>query len=256
MNLAVNARDAMPDGGMLTIETDNLTVPSASSGGPPGLEPGDYVRLRVRDTGAGMPEEVLTHVFEPFFTTKPVGQGTGLGLATVYGAVRQGGGHIWVDSAPGQGTTFTVCFPRSRGRVSRARREHGPDAGGGHENVLVVEDHPSVRALAMNVLRKAGYAVRAAGNGPEALRMVEREPGAIDLLVTDVVMPHMSGKEVAERLARERPGMRVLYVSGYPRGTGDHRVALQPGDEFLPKPFTGPQLLGKVREVLDRAAPR
>jgi hypothetical protein len=252
MNLAVNGRDAMPEGGRLTIETENLRVDASSSRRRSGMEPGDYVVLRVSDTGVGMSEEVLGHVFEPFFTTKPVGQGTGLGLATVYGTVRQSGGHIWVESAPGHGTTFSACFPRATGAVESMPGDASGVARGGRESVLLVEDDEAVRALAARVLQAAGYAVRVASGGTEALDLVAGDSSAIDLLVTDVVMPYVSGKEVAERVSRTRPGLTVLYISGYPQGPDDASGVLKPGDAFLPKPFTGPQLLFKVREVLDR----
>jgi PAS domain S-box-containing protein len=249
MNLAVNARDAMPRGGRITIETRNVTLAREDLPDDPDLEPGRYVRLTVADTGTGMTEEVKAHIFEPFFTTKEQGKGTGLGLAVVHGAIKQNGGHISVSSAPGAGTTFTILFP--------AAAEVAPPASGvrrlarGTETILLVEDEESVRTITRIGLEHEGYTVLAAGSGSEALGKAERHGRAIELLITDVVMPHMGGRQLAETLLARQPSLRVLYVSGY---TDDvvliHGLAQSPG-AFLQKPFTPLELARKVREILD-----
>jgi PAS domain S-box-containing protein len=252
INLAVNARDAMNGKGRLEIRTENRCVGPEEARGRPGLEPGDYVSLQVIDSGIGMAPEVLAHVFEPFFTTKPSGEGTGLGLATVYAIVSQSGGRVWVESDPGRGTTFTLCFPRSADPVRAADFTRVTEARGGRESILVVEDNTAVRSLAVRVLEGAGYRVRTAPTGPVALEQAAGDEAAIDLLVTDVVMPGMSGRVMAEQLTRLRPGLKVLYVSGYSQDTMSQHGALGPNEQFLAKPFTGPDLLLRVRELLDR----
>jgi CheY-like chemotaxis protein len=255
MNLAVNARDAMPKGGMLTIETSNVDLDAGYARTHPETRPGRYVMLAVSDTGHGMTEEVRSRIFEPFFTTKEKGRGTGLGLATVHGIVKQSGGSIEVSSEPGVGTTFKVYLPRveeaAAPRKSHPGLVHTPC---GAETVLLVEDEDAVRALARRVLRDGGYAVLEASDGNEALRMVQGHAGPIHLLVTDVVMPHLGGRQLVERLVILRPEVKVLFLSGY---TGDAAVrhGLLGGDfAFLQKPFTATSFAQKVREVLDSPA--
>jgi PAS domain S-box-containing protein len=249
LNVAVNARDAMPAGGRLTIETRNVALESDLEAAP-----GEYVRLVVRDSGVGMTPEVKAHLFEPFFTTKPQGQGTGLGLATVYGIVKQSEGHIRVQSEPGQGSRFEILLPRTKEAVPPARPAASTAARGGHETVLVVEDEPLVQKVTVRALRRGGYTVLVAGTGQEALAL---DPGALQgvkLLVTDVVMPSMDGRALADALRRHHPDLQVLYVSGYTRDAIAQRGVLDEGIEFLAKPFTSTALLARVRELLDGRA--
>jgi PAS domain S-box-containing protein len=253
LNLAVNARDAMPGGGRLTIETANVLLDQAGVATWPGMQPGPHVRLVVRDSGSGMPAAVKERIFEPFFTTKAVGQGTGLGLSTVYGIVAQSGGFVSVESEPGQGTAFTLYFPRTSGEPNRPVPTPLPTITPGNERVLVVEDDPQVRAVTVRALTGAGYQVLVAKDGAEGLVRAEREPGPIRLLVCDVVMPGMSGPEVAEALGVLRPGLRVLFVSGYTRDAIALRGELPAGVELLQKPFTPAVLLERVRAILDGA---
>jgi two-component system, cell cycle sensor histidine kinase and response regulator CckA len=252
MNLVVNARDAMPRGGRLTVETRNVTIGEEVRLDAVGVAPGSYVLLAVRDTGEGMDAEVRSHLFEPFFTTKEKGRGTGLGLSTVYGIVQQSGGSITVESAPGQGAIFRIYFPRVEQEVSEVRA--GVERTGslpGHETILLVEDEPAVRGLVHETLRLQGYTVLVARHGIEALLASAKCVGPIHLLLTDVVMPQMSGPEVAEKIQIARPEIKVLYMSGYP----DHPVFDQDGVShptgFLQKPFSPSALIQKVREVLD-----
>ena len=252
MNLVVNARDAMPKGGRLTIETRNVTIGKEARLDAVGVPPGSYVLLAVRDNGHGMDAETRSHLFEPFFTTKEKGKGTGLGLSTVYGIVKQSGGDIMAESAPGRGTTFRIYFPRVEQEVpGTAGAVETIDPARGRETVLLVEDEPAVRGLVHETLRLHGYTVLEARHGIEALLSSTRYVGPIHLLLTDVVMPQMSGPEVAEKLLTVRPGIKVLYMSGYP----DHPVFDQGGVSretgFLPKPFSPHVLVQKVREVLD-----
>jgi nitrogen-specific signal transduction histidine kinase/CheY-like chemotaxis protein len=252
MNLVVNARDAMPKGGRLTIETRNVTIGKEASLDAVGVAPGSYVLLAVRDTGHGMDAETRSHLFEPFFTTKEKGKGTGLGLSTVYGIVKQSGGSIIVESAPGRGTTFRIYFPRVEQEAPRQTEAvEAIDPAHGRETILLVEDEPSVRGLVQETLRLHGYSVLEARHGIEALLASARYGGTIHLLLTDVVMPQMSGPEVAEKILTVRPEIKVLYMSGYP----DHPVFEQGGVSrqtgFLPKPFSPHVLAQKVREVLD-----
>jgi two-component system cell cycle sensor histidine kinase/response regulator CckA len=254
LNLAVNARDAMPSGGKLTIETANVVLDEAYARGHVGVNPGLYVMLSVSDTGYGMSPEVKEHLFEPFFTTKEKGKGTGLGLSTVYGIVKQSEGEIWVYSEPGQGTTFKIYLPR----VDEAPKEWKEKAIGkefplGSETILVVEDELQVRGLAVRVLQGQGYMVLEASNGEEALRVVQEHAGEnIHLLLTDVVMPHMGGKELADQLKILHPDIKVLYTSGYTDNAIVNHGILEPGTNFLQKPFSPEALAQKVREVLDR----
>jgi len=252
MNLAVNARDAMPQGGRLTIETGEATLDEAFARAHPGARVGPYVRLSVRDTGVGMDDETKAHLFEPFFTTKGPGKGTGLGLATVYGVVKQHQGYVAVESEPGQGATFTVYLPCSDEAEptppSPPRRETFP--AGGSETILLVEDEQSVRDLVREMLREQGYTVLEARHGADALMVAEQQKGPIHVLVTDVVMPHIGGPELAARLRPARPDLKVLYISGYP---GDAGLQGKPGLDapLLPKPFTAETLARRLRELLD-----
>ncbi len=251
MNLAVNARDAMPRGGRLMVETADVVVDEALSRRHPETPPGTYVRLRVRDDGIGMAEAVRTRIFEPFFTTKENGRGTGLGLATVYGIVKQSSGDIWVRSAPGEGTTFEIYLPRAAANTPE-ERSPGAEAGPlrGSESILVVEDDRLVRQVAERALKSAGYRVIVAANGGEALLDCERFAGRIDLVLTDVVMPKMSGHELVERLGAAYPGLRVLFMSGYTDDDLLRRSIQEDRASFLSKPFNAQNLLQKVRQVL------
>jgi signal transduction histidine kinase len=250
MNLAVNARDAMPDGGHLTIETQNVTLDEAYAGAHLEVSAGEYVLLAISDTGHGMDAETLSHIFEPFYTTKGVGQGTGLGLATVYGIVKQHGGHISVYSELGSGTTFKVYLPRTE--VPAEAHQAAPEATqGGSETILVVEDDETVRKLAERILTHFGYTVLAVGDPRDAGGVLEAHDGHVSLLLTDVVMPGMNGRELYDQLALSHPRLRVLYASGYTDNAIVHRGVLDPGIPFISKPFTLAQLARKVREVLD-----
>ena len=255
MNLVVNARDAMPNGGRLTIETANVELDAAYARSHAGVKEGAYVMLAVSDTGKGIAPEVRTRLFEPFFTTKERGKGTGLGLSTVYGIVKQSGGEIWVYSEPGKGTSFKIYLPRvgDTGLVEVRPIEPAP-AERGQETVLLAEDEPGVRALARDVLRQRGYQVLESMDVDDALRICREHPSQIDLLLTDVVMPVMSGRELAERAAEIRPDIKVLYMSGYTDNIVVHHGVTSIDRHFLQKPFTPRTLAQKVRESLDRPA--
>jgi len=252
MNLAVNARDAMPMGGKLRIQTANAELDQAYIWNHPGSKVGKYVKLAVTDTGTGMEPATLTHIFEPFFTTKERGKGTGLGLATVYGVVKQSNGYIWVDSAPGNGTSFQIYLPRHVGQpavyeqISDSREKLR-----GSETILLVEDAEPLRKLAQTFLETGGFRVLAAENGETALEVARRFGGAFDLLLTDVVMPGMNGRVLAEHLFPLQPGMKVLYMSGYTDSFIAGHGVLDPQTHLLHKPFTEEDLIGKVRDVLD-----
>ena len=251
VNLAVNARDAMPDGGRLTIETANVDLDDAFAQAHLGSVPGPYAMFAVTDTGTGMDAAVRAHLFEPFFTTKEVGKGTGLGLATAYGIVKQSDGYISVYSEPGRGSSFKVYLPRiaTPAATAPAPAKGGPDRG--TETILVVEDEPAVLTLSRRALEAQGYVVLAASDGAAALRLVERHGGIIQLLVTDVVMPGLSGRDLADQLVARRPGIRVLYMSGYPGDAVVQHGELPAGSAFLPKPFSPDGLARKVRDLLD-----
>jgi PAS domain S-box-containing protein len=251
MNLVVNARDAMPEGGTLTIETANSQLDENSVKLRSGTDPGDYVLLAVSDTGIGMTEEVKRRIFEPFYTTKEVGKGTGLGLATVYGIVKQTGGHIWVYSEPGVGTTFKIYLPLAKEEQSVAAEPVPARALGGTETILLVEDEEMVRQAALRILASAGYRVMEASDGEKALQCANGDSGAIDLLLTDVVMPRMSGRQLSDRLRKERPGLRVLYMSGYTENAIVHHGVLEQNVLLVQKPFTRDSLLRMVRSALE-----
>ena len=254
VNLVVNARDAMPLGGRLTLETSFVRLDEGFARQHVGLRPGPHVRLNVRDTGVGMDGLIKAHLFEPFFTTKGPGKGTGLGLATVYGIVTQAGGAIRVESEPGQGATFTIEIPRVDLPADLPGEAGAPAAAPhGSETVLLVEDEPEVRGLARDILHQQGYTVLESADVDEALRIGRDHVGPIHLLVTDVVMPQMGGRELADRLRTRRRETKVLYVSGYTDDAILHQGVLETGTAFLPKPFTAAALAHKVRQVLDGA---
>jgi CheY-like chemotaxis protein len=253
VNLAVNARDAMPRGGRLSITLRDVTVDERFAREHVGIALGPHVLIEVADTGVGMPPETLSRLFEPFFSTKEKGKGTGLGLATVYGIVKQSGGHITVESAPGQGTAFRIWLPQvEEATVAAPAAVPAPVAPAGTETILVVEDEDALRSLLTEVLSGHGYAVMGASTGAEALRLSRAHGGKIDLLLTDVVMPGMGGREVANALCQERPGLRVLFASGYTAEAIARHGVLEPGRDLIHKPFTPDALVRRVRDALDR----
>jgi CheY-like chemotaxis protein len=251
VNLSVNARDAMPDGGRLVITTANVELDEERARRQL-VVPGVYVLLQVTDTGVGMDEAVRGRIFEPFFTTKELGQGTGLGLATVYGIVKQSGGHITVESRRGEGSVFSVYLPRTEGAVESAPRVPAGGAPGGRESILLVEDEEAVRALVARYLRQRGYRVLEAGDGPQALA-VAAAARSVDLLLTDMVMPRLGGAELAARLRADRPGLPVLFVSGHSDQAQGllQSGALGKGVAFLQKPYSTDELARRLRELLD-----
>jgi two-component system, cell cycle sensor histidine kinase and response regulator CckA len=251
MNLAVNSRDAMPEGGRLTIETRNADLDAEYAASRPGLRPGPYVTLVVTDTGSGMDAATQARIFEPFFSTKVMGKGTGLGLATVYGIVKQSEGYIWVYSEVGVGTTFKIYLPRIDEDVALELRKAPGPLLRGSETVLLVEDEPSLRELLCEMLQANGYTVLLARDGVEALQLAEAHAGTIHLMVTDVIMPGMTGPTILELLAPTRPEMKVLFVSGFSDESVTRHGLVGPGRAFLSKPFGPEVLLRKVRESLD-----
>jgi CheY-like chemotaxis protein len=255
LNLAVNARDAMPRGGTLSIVTGNVTLLAGALGRNPEVEPGPYVMLTVEDSGVGMDATTRARIFEPFFTTKRVGEGTGLGLSTVYGIVRQSGGHIVVESEPTHGSRFTIYLPAVAEAVDPPRPDSVLTEGPiGSETLLLVEDDAMVRMLAVEALRLKGYRVLEASDGREALLAAQQHRTTIDLVITDVVMPRMTGRELAERLTSLNPQIRVLFMSGYPGSLVDQHGLLERGFDLLEKPFTPGTLITRVRQALDRPA--
>jgi PAS domain S-box-containing protein len=252
VNLAVNARDAMPDGGTLTIDTSNIVVDRESIAGGSKARPGRYVRLRVSDTGVGMTREVQERIFEPFYTTRGAGAGPGLGLATVYGIVAQADGMIQVYSEPGTGTTLTITLPATAKAAARAMTVEPYKRESGGETILVVEDEPALREVTQRIFARNGYQVLTAANGAEAIDIAGGHPGQIQLLVTDVIMPQMLGKEVAERIQQLRPDIQVLFMSAYAGPALTAQGRLEPGVALLGKPFSEVDLLSMAGQVLDR----
>jgi signal transduction histidine kinase len=251
INLAVNARDAMPQGGRLVIETKNVFLDEEYAKARLGVEPGPYVMVAVSDTGHGMDADVKRHLFEPFFTTKEPGKGTGLGLATVYGIVKQHGGAVWVYSEPGRGTTFRIYLRRVEEAAPGVERALKPHEERGTETVLVVEDSEMVRKLASDILAGLGYGILVAESPGTALRVAAEHAGPIELLLTDVVMPEMNGRELYERLVSTHPDLKVLYMSGYTGDVVAYQGILDTGIQFIQKPFSVHELARKVRETLD-----
>jgi signal transduction histidine kinase len=255
LNLAVNARDAMPDGGKLLIETGNVVLDESYSRQHVSAQPGRYVVLSVTDTGCGMDAQTQSRIFEPFFTTKEQGKGTGLGLSTVYGIVKQSGGNIWVYSEVGHGSAFKIYFPRvDEVADTLSEDQEKRRSTKGSETILLVEDEDAVRELSEEILREEGYRVLVASNGEEAVAVCRRHEGSIDLVITDVVMPKMSGPELARRLGTFRPGTKTLFLSGYTNTSITQNDLLRPGVEFLQKPFSSEIFMRKVRQILDGAS--
>jgi len=255
VNLVMNARDAMPGGGRLEVVTRTVMVDEAFAREHPPMRAGRYATLTVRDTGVGMDDETQSHLFEPFFTTKPGRHGAGLGLATTYGIVKQSGGYIWTESAPGAGATFTIYLPWHEPLVAAAvpATEASGTARGAGETVLVVDDEPAVRVVTKRILQRSGYAVLEAAGGVEALDTLREHPGPIHLLLTDVIMPEMNGRDVAQRVRAQRPGIRVVYMSAYSPEAIAHEGLLDEGAAFVRKPFESGLLLQTVRRTLDTA---
>ena len=251
INLATNSRDAMPRGGRMTIETQDVTLDETRYGNYTEIAPGPYVVLAVSDTGVGIPSEAMPHLFEPFYTTKGLEHGTGLGLATCYGIVRQAGGHIQVYSEPGRGTTFRIYLPRVQSAAEPAPSPAPQPRSPGRETALLVEDDVGVRRVTVRMLQHYGYRVLEASGGDEAIALAATHPGPIELLITDVVMPGMGGRELADRLLELRPGIAVLFVSGYTENAIVHHGVLDRGVAFLQKPFTPGALQARVRQILD-----
>jgi signal transduction histidine kinase len=253
VNLAVNARDAMPDGGTLSIDTTNHTIDDTAVPRA-GMQAGRHVKLRIADTGTGIPPDIAERVFEPFFTTKPKGEGSGLGLATVYGIITQAGGHTEISSAPGAGTAFTILLPATD-QLPSAIEHPAPAAPRSHggETVLVVEDESALREVIRRILTRNGYHVLTADSGPEALKTAEHTDETIHLLLTDVIMPHMLGKELASKIRDLYPATRVLYMSGYAQPVLASQGTLDPGVTLVEKPFSEASLLDHIRAVLDSA---
>ncbi len=252
VNLAVNARDAMPHGGRLVLEVSSVELDPARAREMADARPGPYALLSISDTGVGMDAETRAHIFEPFFTTKEKGRGTGLGLSTVYGIVRQSGGQVEVASEPDRGTTFRVYLPRVEERAFEQEPTRAAALPRGDETILLAEDDPAVRGIAAEVLRGRGYSVLEAPDGPSALEIARSHPGDLHLLLTDMVMPGMTGGELADAFARMRPSARVLFMSGYAEDVVASRAAAPGAEQYLPKPLTPESLARKVREVLDR----
>jgi len=255
INLALNARDAMPEGGTLRLESAHVTLPGEEPGPrPPELKPGAYCLLTVSDTGCGMDAETLAHAFEPFFTTKPFGHGSGLGLSSVYGTLKQSGGDITVESEPGRGTTFKLYFPKAGAVPASGRPTVQADSPGQPASVLVAEDDEPVRAMMCRALRDAGHHVIEAGDGQEAIELLGETYASLDLVIADVAMPRMGGLRLSEHLAQVRPEVPTLFTSGYPGSDMIARGLFRDGLPFLAKPFSPDALVMRVRELLEERA--
>ena len=251
-NLVVNARDAISGVGAITMRTENVVIDDSNRAETPEFIPGEYVLLTVSDTGAGMSKEVRENIFEPFFTTKELGKGTGLGLSTVYGIVKQNDGFIYVASEPGKGTTFKIYLPRFEAETAQVPPEEvAGKRPTGTETILLVEDDEAILNLSKMILENLGYTVLAAQTPVDAIHLVEEHPGDLHLLITDVVMPEMNGRELAEQLSAIRPNLKCLYMSGYTADVIAHRGILDEGVNFIQKPFGSDDLAAKVRQVLD-----
>jgi len=265
VNLAVNARDAMPDGGKLTVRTANVTVDDAAQLSYKGLPAADYVRIDISDTGTGIPADIVDKIFEPFFSTKEVGKGTGLGLSTVYGIVKQTGGFVYVDSTPGEGTTFRIFLPRHRAELetqpeAQATNGAAKEAGAeppkpqadltGQGTILLVEDEDGLRSLNARGLRSRGYSVIEAANGIEAMEALDEKDGAVDLVVSDVVMPEMDGPTLLREMRKRNPNLKIIFVSGYAEEAFDKSLPENEQFAFLPKPFALSALVEKVKETM------
>ena len=254
LNLAINARDAMPNAGKLTIETRDVNLDESYSEGRPNAVTGACVMLAVSDNGSGMPPEIQKQIFEPFFTTKQLGQGAGLGPVTVLGIVEQHGGRIEVYSEPGQGTSFKAYFPRVATAAETPEAARAREVGGGHETVLVVEDDETLRRLATKLLKRREFRLLAAASGSEAQAALQRHEGPVHLLFTDVVLPDMNGRELVSRIAETRPSIQVLYTSGYTHSIIAHHGVLDEGVRFIAKPYSADERAARIREVLDESA--
>ena len=250
MSLVVNARDAMPDGGQITIATDSIALNDKYYMGHEPVPAGDYVMLEVRDTGCGMDEPTKAHVFEPFFTTKQPGKGTGLGLASVYGIVKESGGYVSVGSELGQGTTFKLYFPRVQGQIDSAAPPVDAESMGGNETILLVEDETALREITVSILQSAGYTVVEADNPAKAIQLAETHSGPIHLLLTDVIMPLMSGAELSKRLKTSIPHLKVIFASGYGGDELAKQLSVATDAVLLSKPFSKNSLLALVHRVL------
>ena len=265
VNLAVNARDAMPDGGKLTVKTANVTADESAQLSYKGLPVADYVRIDISDTGTGIPADIVDKIFEPFFSTKEVGKGTGLGLSTVYGIVKQTGGFVYVDSVPGEGTSFRIFLPRHRPELDT--QPEAPAAAGaakdaaiappkprpdltGQGTILLVEDEDGLRSLNARGLRSRGYSVIEASNGVEAMEALEEKDGAVDLVVSDVVMPEMDGPTLLREMRKRNPNLKIIFVSGYAEEAFDKSLPENEQFAFLPKPFALSALVEKVKETM------
>jgi two-component system cell cycle sensor histidine kinase/response regulator CckA len=261
VNLAVNARDAMPDGGKLTVKTANLTADEAAQLSHKGMPAADYVRIDISDTGTGIPADIVDKIFEPFFSTKEVGKGTGLGLSTVYGIVKQTGGFVYVDSRPGEGTSFRIFLPRHRPELEAQPESHAaakeaaeppkprPDLTG-QGTILLVEDEDGLRSLNARGLRSRGYSVIEASNGVEAMEALDEKDGAVDLVVSDVVMPEMDGPTLLREMRKRNPNLKIIFVSGYAEEAFDKSLPENEQFAFLPKPFALSALVEKVKETM------
>jgi two-component system cell cycle sensor histidine kinase/response regulator CckA len=256
MNLVVNARDAMPNGGTITIRTENVLLDAAYCENHTTAQPGPHLMLAVADTGHGMDEATVRRVFEPFFTTKELGRGTGLGLSTVYGIVKQSGGHIWVYSEVGHGTVFKIYFPLEEGAAAKRAAESGPATSRtqGSETVLLVDDEETLRIPVRRFLEKRGYTILEAGSGADALQVCGEHEGPIDLVITDMMMPGMHGRELMEHVMHVRPAAKVLFTSGYADDQMIKRGLLDADMAFIQKPFNLGELEAKIRDVLTRRA--